>query len=88
MPLIRTVNGVVVEKVFRSFGEGDGGYFVTIVTEDDRIQNFWADKSLERLLGEVHSIEGYDHELARTFRLSVKEWNGKIKMSLQPGTIM
>jgi len=79
--LTRQLLGVVVEKREKIFEDGTKGYFIQVLTEDDKIVGFWAPGTTAEGI-KVEDVEKFDIEKTRVFVLRRREFSGQEKLSL------
>jgi len=80
--LLKTFRGVLIETNERTFPDGGGGTFCSILLADGSIQNFWCPRELSHRVNRVHDVEGYDDLHAENWKLRGKGWENKTKWTL------
>jgi len=86
MAFIKNVRAVLVESgEERSYQDGTGGRFVTLLQRDDQLITAWLPRDVEDAYGEkldVLNVTGYDEQDALSFGIALREWEGKTKRKI------
>lgn len=86
MPFIKQIRGVLVESgEERSYSDGSGGRFVSLLCEGDQLLNAWLPKEVEDAYErplEVMEVNGFEQEASHSFRIAHREWEGRTKRKI------
>lgn len=83
--LSKIAEGILIEAQGKEFSDGGGGFFCTVVQKNKELITFWAKRELEHLVRDVHAVdidEPLDPAFIEKFKLTGKQWQGKVKWSL------
>jgi len=83
MAFIKHIRAILVESgEERSYADGSGGRFVSLLCKDEQLLNAWLPRDVEEAWGhdlDVKDVQEFEESEALSFQIALREWEGRTK---------